>query len=215
MNEIPIILLAAGRSSRMGGSDKLMRQVDGVPLLRRSAQTAAAVGPVIVALPPAPHPRHDALDGLPVRGVEIPDADEGMNASLRGALAHVPPDAPAVMVLLADLPDLTADDLRALVQATRTYPDMRIWRGTSAEGQPGHPVIFDRTLFAELGQLSGDDGAQAVVRRHANQVHLHPLPGHRAVRDLDTPEDWAAWQSDRDRQTPAQQPATPKTPVQK
>ena len=91
MDQIPIILLAAGQSSRMGGKDKLLQIVDGQTLLRRSALIARCAAPMIVALPPAPHPRYDALDGLDLRCVEIPDASEGMNASLRGALAHVLP----------------------------------------------------------------------------------------------------------------------------
>ncbi|SHI61766.1 CTP:molybdopterin cytidylyltransferase MocA [Ruegeria lacuscaerulensis ITI-1157] len=195
MSTIPIILLAAGQSSRMGGADKLMRPIDGVPLLRRSAMIANQIGPVVVALPPAPHPRYEVLRDLDVRLAEITDAAEGMNASLRGALSHIPETARAAMVLLADLPDLTAEDLRAVLASTDRFPNNLIWRGACADGTPGHPVIFDRTLFAELRSLEGDGGAQNVVRAHKSRVHLHPLPGRHAVFDLDTPQDWAAWEA--------------------
>lgn len=197
MSEIPVILLAAGQSRRMGGTDKLMQEVSGTPLIRRAAIAARSVGPVIVALPPAPHPRHDAIGDLEVHRVPIPDAAEGMNASLRGALARAPADAPAVMVLLADLPNLTARDLTAVLQSRRTHPDHLIWRGATEDGKPGHPVLFDRSLFGELSQLQGDDGAQTVVRAHKDKVHLHRLPGRNALLDLDTPEDWAAWRAQR------------------
>ena len=68
---IPIILLAAGQSSRMRGRDKLLEMVDGQPLLRRQAAMALAVtdAPVLVALPAAPHPRYDAIEGLAVTPV--------------------------------------------------------------------------------------------------------------------------------------------------
>ncbi|WP_170412517.1 nucleotidyltransferase family protein [Ruegeria atlantica] len=197
MSDIPIILLAAGQSRRMAGADKLMQSVDGLPLLRRSAQTALQVGPVIVALPPAPHPRHDALKGLSVVAVGIPDADEGMNASLRGALAHVPAGSKAVMVLLADLPEITADDLRKVTESVHDYPDCLIWRGASSAGKPGHPVVFARPLFGELSQLAGDEGAQSVVKAHKDAVHLQLLPNQNALLDLDTPEDWARWRSQK------------------
>ncbi|TNF57528.1 MAG: nucleotidyltransferase family protein, partial [Rhodobacteraceae bacterium] len=69
--EIPILILGAGASSRMEGLDKLLQPVDGLPLIRRQAEIAlrAGIGPVLVALPPAPHPRHDALAGLDLRKV--------------------------------------------------------------------------------------------------------------------------------------------------
>ncbi|WP_170331298.1 nucleotidyltransferase family protein [Ruegeria arenilitoris] len=197
MTDIPILLLAAGLSSRMGQQDKLMQIIDGEPLLRRAARTAQRAAPVIVALPSAPHPRHDALESLGVVKVEIPDADEGMNASLRGALSHVSTDAPAAMVLLADLPDITSEDLIAVLASVKAHPDNLIWRGSTANGKPGHPVVFDQSLFQHLRKLTGDAGAQSVVRAHAGNVHLHALPGQNALLDLDTPEDWAAWRAKR------------------
>lgn len=201
MNDIPIILLAAGSSSRMGNSDKLMQIVDGAPLIRRSAEIARTVGPVIVALPPHPHPRYAALEGLNVQLVPVPDADEGMNASLRCAVAYVPASARAAMVLLADLPDLTTDDLGAVLNSVAEHPNNLIWRGAAADGKPGHPVIFDRRIFEELTRLSGDGGAQCIVQKHADKLHIQPLPGHHATLDLDTPQDWAAWRAKRNPKT--------------
>jgi CTP:molybdopterin cytidylyltransferase MocA len=197
MTEIPIILLAAGQSSRMGGIDKLMQPINGIPLLARSARTASAVGPVIVALPPEPNPRYGALDGMDVQIVPVRDAAEGMNASLRAAIQKLPPDSSAAMVLLADLPDLTQADLATILKARLTHPDYLIWRGTTEDGKPGHPVVFDRSLFGQLSQLQGDDGAQEIVREHKDFVHLHPLPGRNALLDLDTPGDWRAWRKKR------------------
>ncbi|WP_298848654.1 nucleotidyltransferase family protein [uncultured Ruegeria sp.] len=202
MTEIPIILLAAGQSSRMGGLDKLMQLIDGVPLLAHSATRACAVGPVIVALPPKPHPRYDALEGLDIQVVPVLDAAEGMNASLRAAIRQLPAEAPAVMVLLADLPDLTETDLATILKARQTHPGDLIWRGTTEDGKPGHPVVFDRSLFDQLSKLQGDDGAQVVVRKQRGRVHLEPLPGQNALLDLDTPEDWEIWEDWRRKRTP-------------
>ncbi|WP_299663402.1 nucleotidyltransferase family protein [uncultured Ruegeria sp.] len=197
MTEIPIILLAAGQSSRMGGADKLMQPIDGVPLLRRAALRALAVGPVIAALPPALHPRYEALVGLDLVSVPIPDADEGMNASLRGAMSAIAADASAVMVLLSDLPELTSEDLRDVLRSMTEHSDNLVWRGATEDGKPGHPVVFDQSLFDELSQLTGDRGAQSVVQQCKGRVHLHPLPAQHALLDLDTPEDWAKWNAIR------------------
>lgn len=211
---IPILLLAAGRSRRMQGRDKLLEPVDGQPLLRRTVLRAlqAGPGPVLVALPPAPHPRHDALAGLTgpdaarLLPVPVPDRDDGMNVSLRTALARVPPGSPAAMILLADLPDLTADDLRHMLDTARAdiaatsagTPAPLIWRATTEDGKPGHPVLFAAPLFARLAALDGDGGAAAIVRAHTSRLRDIPLPGQRARTDLDTPEAWAAWREARD-----------------
>mgnify|MGYP003659708095 CR=1 FL=1 len=156
----------------MRGRDKLMEDVDGQPLLRRQTRLAQSVGPVMVALPPAPHPRYSAVTGLDITPLPIPDAAEGMGASLRRAFTDLPPDTAAAMVMLADMPDLEPSDLACLA---------------------GHPIIFAAALFDQLKRLSGDDGGRAVVHGAGARVQMVPLPGQRARLDLDTPEDWAAW----------------------
>ena len=190
---LPVILLAAGASSRMRGRDKLMEDVDGQPLLRRQTRLALSVGPVTVALPPAPHPRYTALTGLDITPLPIPDAAEGMGASLRRAFAALPPDTAAAMVMLADMPDLEPSDLARLAASVDLSSETLVWRAATEDGRPGHPIIFAAALFDQLKRLSGDDGGRAVVRGAGARVQMVPLPGQRARLDLDTPEDWAAW----------------------
>ena len=192
---LPVILLAAGASTRMRGRDKLMEDVQGQPLLRRQARLAQSIGPVTVALPPAPHPRYTALSGLYVTALPVPDAAEGMGASLRRAFAALPAQTPAAMVMLADMPEVQAADLTRLAAAVDLNSETLIWRAATEDGTPGHPIIFAAALFDQLRQLSGDDGGRAVVRGAAGRVQLVPLPGQRARLDLDTPEDWAAWRT--------------------
>lgn len=195
---IPGILLAAGASRRMRGTDKLMQEVDGMPLIRRQAALLRSVcAPVIVALPVPPHPRHDALEGLDVLRCPVPEAGEGMNASLRTAAAALPGDAPGAMLLLADLPALTEADLNHVLEQADFTSETLIWRGATQDGRPGHPVIFAAPLFAALRALRGDGGARDVVRAAGARLQLVPLPEDRARRDLDTPEDWAAWRAEQ------------------
>ena len=196
MPDLPILLLAAGQSRRMRGADKLMQEVEGMPLLRRAARIARqASDRVLVTLPPAPHPRHAALAGLDVVAIPVPDAAEGMNAGLRRALAALPDQVPGAMVLLADLPDLRASDLKKMIEAFENRGENLILRGATQGGQPGHPVLFDRALFGELAALCGDGGARSVVAAHRHRLRLVRLPGQRARTDLDTPEAWAAWRA--------------------
>lgn len=193
---LPILLLAAGASSRTGGRDKLMEDVNGQPLIRRQANAmrAATSGTVLVALPAPPHPRYSALTEMEILCLPVPDAVEGIGASIRAGIRALPPETAKVMICLADLPDLTTDDLITVARAAED-PGHTIWRGASATGKPGHPIVFDRIHFGALAALTGDQGAKALIRS-ANPALIR-LPGTHATLDLDTPEDWATWRASR------------------
>ncbi|MGC9370153.1 MAG: nucleotidyltransferase family protein [Paracoccaceae bacterium] len=194
MDDMALLLLAAGASARMRGRDKLLETVGGQPLLRRQAQAALATGAqVYVTLPPGSEARRAALDGLPVEIVEVADAGTGMAASFRAGIAALPATCRAVLVVLADMPDLGEDDFRLFFKTFKGDPDTPILRGASAGGRPGHPVLFPRRCFDDLAALTGDQGAKPILAAHADEVRLIPLPGQRALTDLDTPEAWEHW----------------------
>lgn len=197
----PVLLLAAGRARRMRGRDKLLQRVDGAAILRSRAEAALATDQqVIVVLPPQAQEhaqeRRAVLEGLAVRIVIAEHAGTGMAASLVAGVAALPSEVHGVMVLLGDLPELRAEDLGAVMTAARSAPNA-IWRGASEQGIAGHPVFFPARIVPELGKLSGDAGAKEVIRAHSGDLRLCTLPGHRAITDLDTPEEWAAWRAAR------------------
>lgn len=196
MKGCAILILAAGASSRMRGGDKLLEQVAGQPLLRQMLERALAVaqGPVLCTLPGPDHPRLSCLAGLGAIPVAVSDPSEGMGASIRAGIGALPADTSAVMILPADLPELTADDLAVMLRAAQQQPDA-ILRAVDSTGQPGHPVIFPADLFAALSDCRGDSGARAVLRAHEGRLIPVPLPDRHATTDLDTPEAWAAWRA--------------------
>ena len=118
-----------------------------------------------------------------------------MGASLRTAFAALPA-CKAAMLVLGDLPELTENDLSCVGQAVDPEAQTEIWRGATEAGKPGHPIVFAASLFPEIAGLKGDAGGQAVVAGAAGRIALIPLPGNRARRDLDTPEDWAVWRAE-------------------
>ncbi|MEL6571089.1 MAG: nucleotidyltransferase family protein [Pseudomonadota bacterium] len=194
---ISVLILAAGQSRRMRGLDKLMEPVDGQALLRRQAERAIATQcSVFIAVPALNHPRVGCLRGLDVTLIPVPDAAEGMGASLRTAMDELPA-SDAIMVTLADLAALETTDFERVIAARDAAPDAVVWRGATASGTPGHPILFDGSLRPAFSHLTGDTGGAEIVKAHADQVHLVPLPGDRALLDLDTPEDWAAWRARR------------------
>ncbi|WP_319823575.1 nucleotidyltransferase family protein [Thalassovita sp.] len=189
-----VLILAAGGSTRMGaGRDKLLEPVNGQPLLADMIGRVRDVA-TYVCLPGPDHPRAACLpDGAVPVGV--PDAAEGMGASIRTGVQALPATVTDLMILPADMPDLTAADLSAV---WRAHEPGAITRGASAAGVPGHPVIFPHDLLRELLELRGDEGARSVLVRHRQRVRLVPLPHDHALTDLDTPEAWAAWRARQD-----------------
>ncbi len=190
---IPILILAGGGSTRMRGRDKLLEDVDGEPLLRRQARRALATGhTVFVALPAADHPRKDALVGLDLTILTVPEAAEGMSGTMRGAVQQLP-ECAAFMMLLGDLVGIETTDMQTILQARKDNPAFLIWRGAMTDGKPGHPIVFDGTLRPEFAKLSGDGGGEALVNPLKAQTHLTHFADDRARLDLDTPEDWDKW----------------------
>ncbi len=174
----------------MRGADKLLQPVGGRPLLRVVAERALAAGwPVRVTLPPDAAERLRALHGLDVTRLEVRDAGTGMAASFR-ALAAAGPGP--LLVVLADMPEITTEDMAALIAAHRAAPD-RVIRATDADGRAGQPVLFPARLVPAMAALQGDAGARAILT--GEEILRVPLPGRRATTDLDTPEDWAAWRA--------------------
>ena len=199
MGGIAVLIPAAGASSRMRGADKLLKQVGGRALLRRQAEEALrAANHVTVTLPDYDHPRAAALAGLPVQLVAVPDAHHGMSASLRRGVGMLPPGIEALIVLPADMPELTSEDILKLVRGFRAMPLPTLQQGCAEDGTPGHPVLFPADCFSAMQMLDGDEGARSVLAANRNRLRRVTLPGNRALIDLDTPEAWRDWEQRQD-----------------
>ena len=193
MEQIAILLLAAGASTRMEGSDKLLEPVvGGVPLLADRLRVALATGHgVWVALPPrlqSPE-RWKIAAEFGARIVEIPQPQMGLSASLKGLITALPASSKGALVLPADMPDITLGDLKSVLQA---FDPKRVVRG-AVNTKAGHPVLFPADWFSRLQELTGDRGARDMLKS-AGPL-LVPLPDTHALTDLDTPEDWAKWRA--------------------
>ncbi|MGK7652782.1 nucleotidyltransferase family protein [Roseovarius sp. B08] len=195
-----IVLPAAGASSRMRGRDKLLEEVDGMPLLLRQVRRALSTGlPLLVTLPPEPGARAACLGDVTDAALEarrVPDAANGISASLRAA-AHwaMERDMSGLMIVLPDMPDLTGEDMRA-VGALHVEHPRDVIRATDAQGRFGHPTLLPARLLPALVTLRGDTGAREVIAQE--RVRPCPLGGTRATLDLDTPEAWADWRTAKD-----------------
>jgi len=190
MSGATILLLAAGASSRMKGRDKLMEEVTGEALLTVIARRAAKAGPLRVTLPDGNDERAKALDGIACEIVTLP-AGCTQSDSLAAGVAGL---SGPVLVVLADMPEITAHDMHLLLALSAQAPNA-ILRAAGKDGTPGNPVLFPVDLLADLQTIKGDKGARGLLKQHEKRVHLVPLPDRRALTDLDTPEDWATWRA--------------------
>jgi molybdenum cofactor cytidylyltransferase len=183
------IVLAAGRSTRMGGPNKLLAEIAGRPLVRIAAEAALAsqAQPVIVV---TGHQRERvvvALAGLPVKFVHNPDYAEGLSTSVKAGIAAVPADADGAIVCLGDMPQVDAGLIDRLLSAYDPEKGALVIVPV-IDGKRGNPVVWSRRFFPELADLGGDVGARALIANYQEAVAEVPVTGRAALTDVDTPD---------------------------
>jgi len=188
---ITAILLAAGSSSRMGQPKQLLTY-EGKSLVRRAAEAAVASrARQVLVVTGAASQRVDAeLAGLAVMLVHNDDYAEGMSTSLRAGLKAVRPEVDAVVVMLADQPFVDTSVIDSLIDLYE-QSHAKIVRPRYG-GQPGNPVLWDQSLFADLQLQTGDQGGRALLQQHAAEIAWLDLPDANLQTDVDTPEAYAS-----------------------
>lgn len=186
---VAAILLAAGQARRMGGPHKLLAEFDGVPLVRRSAETlrAADLASIAVVTGHRQAEVSQALHGLDLNILLNPDYATGMASSLVCGFSD--PDVAAadgVLVMLADMPAVTSGDLDRLISAFRDAGGHSVVRSVHL-GKRGNPIILPRETYAAVLRLEGDVGARAIVENSGLDVVDIDI-GPSAHIDVDTPE---------------------------
>jgi len=185
---IGAIILAAGRSTRMG-SNKLLEDLNGKPLVRHVAEAALAskVHPVIVVTGHQHEGVSAALEGLNLTFIHNADFADGLSTSLKTGVAALTTEVTAVIVLLGDMPLIPSAAINQLITAFEASPQ-KIAAVPVYEGEWGNPVLLSRTLFEEVSTLQGDAGARRLLNGRAGDVLEVPIASDAVLIDLDTPE---------------------------
>jgi molybdenum cofactor cytidylyltransferase len=186
---IAAIILAAGRSTRMGGPNKLLAEIAGRPLVRIAAEQALAsrARPVIVVTGHQREKVETALGGLKLDCVHNPDFAAGLSTSLKAGLAAVPPEVDGAVVCLGDMPHVKAPLIDRLIAAFDPESGALVVVPTIA-GKRGNPVVWSRRFFSDLSALEGDVGARHLIGRYTEAVVEVPVSDEAALVDVDTPE---------------------------
>ncbi len=194
---IAALVLAAGRSRRMGARNKLLATVDGKPMVARAAGQAAAskATPVIVVTGHEHEDVASALSGLAVQCVHNTDYAAGLSTSLHRGLARVPAEADGVLICLGDMPRVSAAVIDRLIAAFNPIEGRAICVPTW-QGKRGNPLLFARRFFAEMQDIAGDTGARHLIGEYPElvcEVAMDEVDEGRGVLlDVDTPDALAA-----------------------
>ncbi len=186
---VAAIVLAAGRSTRMGADNKLLAEVGGRTMVRRVAEAALGSGarPVLLVTGNRATEVRAALAGLEITLVDNPDFAAGLSSSLKAGIGAVPADCDGALLLLGDMPLVTGAHLDRLVAAFVAGDGAAIIVPTH-EGRRGNPVLWPRAYFEEMLQLEGDAGAKRLIAAHAACVREIDLGADAIFADVDTPE---------------------------
>ena len=184
------LVLAAGSSSRMAGTQKLLLEVDGRPMVRHAIEAASEGGCHQVLVVYASTEVRDAVDSA-AELVYNPRAGEGMSTSLRAGLHGMRPDMEAALVVLGDQPLVGSRAVSVLLRSWRregSRPAVAM-AGNSEKQRWTPPVVLSRELWPDLESLEGDAGARQLLDNHPELLDVVPAAGR--PDDIDTPDDYA------------------------
>ena len=192
-SKVAAIVLAAGRSTRMGGPNKLLAEFEGKKLVRIVTEQALAskASEVIVVTGHQAELVEQALQGLQgelkLKFARNPDFASGLAGSIKAGIAAVPETCDGAVICLGDMPLIDVELINRLIDSFA--PD----RGNLvvvpvSEGRRGNPVLWSRRFFSELMTLEGDIGARHLIAKHGEVVTEVPVDGDSAFLDIDTPQ---------------------------
>jgi molybdenum cofactor cytidylyltransferase len=184
------VVLAAGEAQRMGGRAKPLIERDGVPLVRRVAQSLldSGVGEVVVVVGHRSDEVAWVVNDLPVVVVVNDDYAAGHVRSLRKGLAALPETVTAVLVALADQPLIEAADVRAVIDAYANRGSARAVL-PRVQQRRGHPVMLDAGACAEILRGNAGYGAREWLDEHPDEIAWLDSDNLHYVEDVDFPED--------------------------
>lgn len=192
---IACIVLAAGRSTRMGSTNKLLADIAGKSMVRRVTETACASSgrPVLVVTGHMAGEVAAAVSGLDVGVVANPEYASGLASSLKTGIKALPRQCEGALIVLGDMPRITAGHLDRLIGAFR--PDTIVVPVRAA--RYGNPVLWPAKYFPELLRLEGDAGAKRLLGAHSALVREIDLGTDAIFADVDTPDELARMRQEK------------------
>ncbi len=186
--KIAAIILAAGTSSRMG-SNKLLADLEGKPLIRHAVEAAVAsqADPVIVVTGRDADQVKAALHDLDVQFTDNQDYSKGLSTSLRAGISAVPAPNDGTLVMLGDMPGISPELIDHMIAGFDPPEDRAIVVATR-RGKQGNPILWARRFFPEIMAIQGDVGARNLIGAYDEMVCEIEAADDAPLTDIDTPE---------------------------
>lgn len=183
------LVLAAGRSTRMGQENKLLAEIDSRPMVAHAvdAMLASRADPVIVVTGHEADRIRQALKDRNVNFVHNPAYAEGLSTSLAAGLDRLPETTSGVLVGLGDMPRIRPADIDRLIAAFHPEEGRAICVPTVG-GKRGNPVLFAREFLPEMRAVEGDVGARHLIGAHNDRVCEVEMEDDATLIDVDTKE---------------------------
>lgn len=185
------MLLAAGASRRFGDENKLLVEIEGVPLVRRAAEqlVSSRVDRIIAVTGYEADLVRAALTGLDLQFAENTHYARGMASSIKCGLAILGENASGAMIVLADMPGTRQALLNELIGIFEEEHCEKIVYPEREDGSQGNPVIWPSRYFSELRKLQGDVGARHLIRQYRDATQPVRVKANSVLDDIDTPGD--------------------------
>lgn len=187
---IAALVLAAGSSKRMGKDNKLLADINGTPLVRRTVESLKASNAATVTVVTG-HEADDVtailanVEGLSF--VHNAEHNGGLSTSLKAGLAALPATSDGVVVCLGDMPLVTPNMLNALIRAFDPVEGRSICVPVYGRKR-GNPILWSQEFLGAMLGLTGDTGARSLLEEHADQVYEVMMANDGVLFDVDTPE---------------------------
>jgi len=187
---ISLIILAAGKSTRMEGQNKLLAIIQGKPIIRHVVEAAlnSKVNETIVVLGWEETKVREVLADLHCRLIVNREFENGQSSSLKAGLKEIDQETRAVLILPGDMAKIDSLSINKVV-------DSYILNGgtiivAAHNGKHGHPILLDRKLFGDMAQVTEETyGLKSIVKNHEDKVRLVEVDTDNVLRDVDTSDD--------------------------
>jgi len=186
---IAALVLAAGQSRRMGSNNKLLAEIDGIAMVRRTAENvlASKASPVVAVTGHQRAETEAVLTGLNLCFAHNADFADGLSASMKAGLASLDSDVDGMLVCLGDMPRVSSQTINKLIAAFDPLEGRAVCVPTW-HGKRGNPVLWGRRFFEEMMDISGDVGARHLIGKCADLLVEVEMNDDGVMIDVDTPD---------------------------
>ena len=196
---ISSILLAAGTSSRMEGENKLIKEINGMPLIKHSIKNilGSAVDEIIVVL------GHDKslIENLIEKNKKIKiiyndDYKNGVSSSIKKGLNHISERTEGFFICLGDMPNVNQNIYNKLIKTRYNYNKKLIPERRKEifipffEEKEGNPILFSKFMKEKISNIDGDFGAKKIIKNNENKILYVPIKSNGVILDFDTQKDF-------------------------